>query len=214
MDETRRPRPRIESLTDLIFGLALSIGALALLNNQPSDAAGLVTKVAYFAFSFLILISIWLRYTDVMSVLPVETRRTRGLNIVLLFFVALEPYLFNLLSSSGTSSASSFPLAVSTTAYALDIGSIYAILASFNNILASDEKRLVDPKLILTHRLIRNLQLLVSAMFFVSALPIFFDLKLNPNFPLRFVLWLASFFFVRGTWIFGRVKKEKAQSHA
>jgi uncharacterized membrane protein len=202
--ETRRPRPRIESLTDLIFGLALSIGALALLNNQPSDAVGLASKVGYFAFSFLILISIWLRYTDVMSVLPVETRKTRGLNIVLLFFVALEPYLFNLFSLS-------FPLDVSTTAYALDIGSIYAILASFNHILATDERHLVEPNMIQTHRLIRNMQIIVSAIFLVSIIPIFYDLKLNPSVPVRYLFWSASFFFIRGTSIWKRTVKGKTK---
>jgi uncharacterized membrane protein len=205
LDVKQRPRPRIESLTDLIFGLALSIGALALLNNQPSDAVGLASKVAYFAFGFLILISIWLRYTDVMSVLPVETRVIRGLNIVLLFFVALEPYLFNLIAVSSL-------LDAATTAYALDIGSIYAILASFNHILAIEERHLVDPKMIPTHRLIRNLQIVVSAIFFVSTIPIFYDLMLNPIFPVRYLFWFTSFFFIRGTWIWKRTVKVKTKT--
>jgi len=32
----QRPRPRIESLTDLVFGLALSIGAITLISKQPA----------------------------------------------------------------------------------------------------------------------------------------------------------------------------------
>jgi len=94
----RRPRPRIQSLSDLIFGLALSIGALNLISNKPADTQALFGNIATFGFSFLILIFVWFRYTEIMSVLPVETTRTRALNTVMLFLVAIEPYLFNQIS--------------------------------------------------------------------------------------------------------------------
>ena len=93
-DTIQRPRPRIQSLSDLIFGLALSIGALNLITSKPADTAALFGSIATFGFSFLILIFVWFRYTEIMSVLPVETTRTRALNTVMLFFVAIEPYLF------------------------------------------------------------------------------------------------------------------------
>jgi hypothetical protein len=41
-----------------------------------------------------------------MSVLPVETGRTRSLNTVMLFLVAIEPYLFNQLNFGFTPLAS------------------------------------------------------------------------------------------------------------
>lgn len=203
---SRRPRPRIESLTDLIFGLALSIGAVGTLNSKPTTVGDLVQSVALFAFSFLILISIWLRYTEVMSVLPVETPRSRRLNIVLLFFVSLEPYLYNLFPLSA-----SFPLDVSTSAYALDIGCIYGILASFNNLLTSKDQGYVDADGRPTRRLIRDLQIVVSAMFFISAFPIF-SVTLAPNIPVRYLWWLASFFFIRGTRIWSRAGKTRTNA--
>lgn len=52
-----KPKPRIESLSDLIFGLALSIGAIALVSNPPSADLGLFRDIVTFAFNFLILIS-------------------------------------------------------------------------------------------------------------------------------------------------------------
>src|SRR5215467_2755499 len=203
---TSRPRPRIESLTDLIFGLALSIGAVGTLNNKPSTVGNLVQSVALFAFSFLILISIWLRYSDVMSVLPVENPRSRDLNVVLLFFVSLEPYLYNLFPPSATP----LSLDVSPPAYALDIGTIYAILASFNNILASKDHGFFDTEQRPTHRLIRDRQIVVSAMFFLSAIPVF-SVTLVPYIPVRYLWWFASFFFIRGTWIWRRVGKGKTK---
>ena len=40
--EQATPKSRIESLSDLIFGLALSIGALTLIGQQPSGFQPLV----------------------------------------------------------------------------------------------------------------------------------------------------------------------------
>jgi hypothetical protein len=116
----QKPRPRIESLTDLVFGPALSIGAIGLISNRPKNTEILVESIAGFGFSFLILISIWFRYTEVMSVLRVEMTRTRVLNTTLLFFVALQPYLFNLLDfnpSSGFGSLDDF----ASVGFALDL---------------------------------------------------------------------------------------------
>src|SRR3989441_10760946 len=93
-EQAQRPRPRIQSLSDLIFGLALSIGALNLIANRPNDTQALFGNIAAFGFSFLILIFVWFRYTETMSVLPVEAGRTRSLYTIILFLVSVEPYLF------------------------------------------------------------------------------------------------------------------------
>jgi len=201
--DAQRPKPRLESLTDLIFGLALSIGALALLNNKPATTSDLVFGVALFGFSFLILISIWLRYTETMSVLPIETSITRRLNILLLFLVALEPYLFNLIGgpsplSQGTASA----------AYAIDIGSIFAILATFNNVLTSEGRVLVPPDLVRKYRVARNLEIAVVLIFWISIIPQFYtlDLSIGPySTSIRYILWLSTLLFSRGTWVLRRM---------
>jgi len=88
-------KTRIESLSDLIFGLALSIGALTLIGQPPSDFQALVLSIAFYAFSFLILISVWYSYTRTMALLRVETDRLVSFNILLLFLVSIEPFLFN-----------------------------------------------------------------------------------------------------------------------
>jgi uncharacterized membrane protein len=188
-------------LTDLIFGLALSIGAVGLLNYKPATTQDLVLSVSLFLFSFLILISIWLRYTETMSALSVETSGTRTLNIILLFFVAIEPYLFNLIGSP------SVPLDIASTAYALDIGSVYIILASFNSILSSEHRHLIEPAQLRKYRALRNIQLLVVAVFWISVLPQFYTFRLRvggADIPVRFLLWIATFAFPRGMWILRR----------
>lgn len=96
-----------------------------------------------------------------MTFLPVEDRRSRDLNIALLFLVALEPYLFNQLfgyGSLGSLNGVGNPLVqgsfldVSTTLFALDIGTIFGILALFTNLLAQEEKNLVELKLLSYYR--------------------------------------------------------------
>lgn len=128
-----------------------------------------------------------------MSVLPVETTGTRVLNTLLLFLVALEPYLFNTLGAFFVNSQPTGPFAdVASTIYALDIGAIYAILALFTNILATEEKKLVAPDLLRRYRVSRNLEIIVAVLFFVSAIPQFWTLNV------RYFIWATTFFVFRG----------------
>ena len=99
----RVPRPRIQGLSDLIFGLALSIGAIQFVGNLPSAPQGLNLDLIEFGFSFLILINVWNRYTTTMSVMPVETPALVRLNMVLLFLVAIEPFLLDVMFVQGFS---------------------------------------------------------------------------------------------------------------
>jgi len=96
-DEIPPIKVRLESLSDLVFGLALSIGSLSLILNIPTTAGGLSVDVEVFAFSFLIIVGVWLNYSRIVSVLPVETGGIMSLNLALLFCVAIEPFLFYLL---------------------------------------------------------------------------------------------------------------------
>src|SRR5437879_7351365 len=88
-------RHRIETLADLVFGLSLSIGSIALIANPPKSAGEITTHILAFAYTFFVLITAWLIYTTYMSVLPVETRTVTFLNVGLLLLVAIVPYLLN-----------------------------------------------------------------------------------------------------------------------
>ena len=78
----RQERPRIQRLSVLIFGLALSISALTLVGKQPTTNEELGFYLGLYAFSFLILISVWRVYSSVSSILPSETPFLVDLNIV------------------------------------------------------------------------------------------------------------------------------------
>ncbi|TMI13178.1 DUF1211 domain-containing protein [Candidatus Bathyarchaeota archaeon] len=203
-EQAQRPRPRIQSLSDLIFGLALSIGALNLIANRPTDTQTLLGNIATFGFSFLILIFVWFRYTETMSVLPVETGRTRSLNTIMLFLVAIEPYLFNQLSFGLNAVASSpLPQDVASATYGLDLGAIWIILAAFTHVLTIEEKNLA-PDLFRKYRLLRNLEIIVAAIFFVSILPQFWTIMIGST-SLRYVLWGLTFFVRRTGNVYSRL---------
>jgi uncharacterized membrane protein len=184
------PRPRIEGLSDLIFGLALSIGAIQLIGSAPGTQTALLTSVGAFGFSFLILISIWNRYTAIASTVPVESTAMVRLNMLLLFLVALEPYLFNLLMANEGSPAYALGQDVSAL-YALDIGGMNLVLAYFTHILSNEEKSLVPREAIGRFKSARNALLVVSLVFIVSALPFFWTVSFQGT-QLRFLLWIVS----------------------
>jgi uncharacterized membrane protein len=192
-------KTRIESLSDLIFGLALSIGAITLIGQPPSDFQTLLLSIAFYAFSFLILISVWYSYTRTMALLRVETDRLISFNILLLFLVSIEPFLFNKLITSSMSIVENVSII-----YAFDLGGLFAIQAFFANSILSDKNK--PEQVIRDFRLRRNTQLAGMALFFISALPIFWTwaIPVGSSFsiPLRIILWISTLFMpsIRRSW--------------
>src|SRR3989442_16001839 len=145
------PRPRIETLADLIFGLSLSIGSIALIANPPKSTEEITTHILAFAYTFFVLITAWLIYTTYMSVLPIETRTVTFLNVGLLLLVAIVPYLLN---GVEVASPALNPAEVSTIQnyssqlFALDLGGILLILAPFAHVISLDATRLLAPALL------------------------------------------------------------------
>jgi uncharacterized membrane protein len=177
---------RIESLSDLIFGLALSIGALTLIGQSPSDFQGMLLSIAFYAFSFIILISVWYSYTRTMSVLHVATTQLLSLNILLLFLVSIEPYLFNQLLHSTIQLVE-----YTSVIYAFDLGGLFAIQAFLANIISTDKSK--TEQIRRSFRLRRNTLLLSTALFFISALPVFWTWSIHiggGGAPLRLIIWL------------------------
>jgi uncharacterized membrane protein len=196
-DEGTRPRPRIESLSDLVFGLALSIGAFALVSNPPVTDGEFYYDVGTFAFNFIVLISIWLRYTRIMSVLPVETRGTILLNGLLLFTVALEPFIFNILRSFGTVNRPSPALyEAASSFFGLDVGGMMLLMAVFTLALADEENRLVPKSMLRQLREEAVTWGVAAGLFLISAVPVFGRINVGgvvfSGLSLRFLLWILA----------------------
>jgi uncharacterized membrane protein len=187
------PRPHIQTLSDLIFGLALSIGAITLIGRQPTNAQEVFVALGQYGFSFLVLVGVWRSYSTIMSVLPVETGRLINLNVILLFLVSIEPYLYYqvlVFTNEDWNGVS--------TAFALDLGLMFLILASFSHSLTDEEKKLIPDNLLRRFRINRDLQLLTSALFLLSIAPVFYTTMAfsipveggSRNMPLRVVMWI------------------------
>jgi hypothetical protein len=182
-------KPRIQILSDLIFGLALSIGAIVLIGKQPEDAVQVLFFLGVFGFGFLILITVWYRYSTIMSILPFETTSLVLLNMLLLFLVAVEPYLLNLLLLSNNMSVLGNLV---TDLYALDLGTIFLVLTYFTHKLIAEKKKAMDTNWLKNTRMRRNLSLSVAILFFVSMLPVFWSTKVL-GIPVQILLWFAFF---------------------
>jgi hypothetical protein len=186
-----RPRPRIETLADLIFGLSLSIGSIALIANPPNNTGEITSHILAFAYTFFVLITAWLIYTTYMSVLPIETRVVTFLNVGLLLLVAIVPYLLN---GVEVVNPKLLPVAVeeiqnySSTLFALDLGGILIILAAFAHVISLDEKKLVAPELVKLFRNGRNRMIILATLTLISVAPQFWEWMLF-GVPIRLFLW-------------------------
>lgn len=120
------------------------------------------------------------------------------LNILLLFFVSIEPYLLSLITF-GPATANHAMLAFTSQIYALDLTGLTGILGLFAQMLTRKEE-MVEPELIGGYTWLRNTQFISAGLFGLSALPIFWSWMIQGT-PLRFYLWyaiLASLWVSRG----------------
>jgi uncharacterized membrane protein len=182
-----------ESFSDIIFGLALSIGSLILIQSQVHAWQDIFWNVLLFGFSFLIIAITWLLYSHTISLLSVEASSTLTLNMVLLFLVALEPYLFYLLMNQATQGL----LEYTSIDYALDVGTMYLILAALTWIVLKRsrgnevDRRMLQPKSLNSLRRTFAGEIAVGALFLFSTAP-FFWVSTSVG-HLRFVLWYCCF---------------------
>lgn len=159
----KHPRPRIETLSDLIYGLSLSIGAISLVitNSQSLSVSDINRNILEFLFVFLILITSWIIYTGDMSVLPVETRLVILLNVVLLVLVAIFPYLFDQVESPfNASQAKDYASVLFTIDYALTL----LIMAGFSHIIASEENQIVHLTIMRRYKASRNILIMLAVV--------------------------------------------------
>jgi len=163
----RRPRPRLESLSDLIYGLSLSIGAISLVltNAQSSTVSDINRNVLEFLFVFLLLITSWIIYTSDMSVLPIETRLVTFLNVVLLILVAIFPYLFDqVVSTFNPDSVQEY----ASILFTADLAGTLVIMATFAHIIAREEEHLVDGEIMIRFRTARSRMSVLTVVVLLS----------------------------------------------
>ena len=206
----RISRSRIESLSDIIFGLALAISTVPLISRTPARPFGMIVDISEFGFGFLILISVWIGYTNTMSVLPVENNTVVTLNLLLLFLVSIEPYLFYLNITYDMVSHEIF-LNLASILYALDMTGLMLLLGLFSHQLAREEKGLMPKDSVAVFKRIRNILFVSSGLFAVTILPIFWFTRLFGQ-PIRFYSWFIPLFLSFGIRVSNRSPRTKSQN--
>jgi len=192
ISKPRISRSRIESLSDIIFGLALAISTVPLISRLPAKPFGMVVDISEFGFGFLILMSVWVGYTNTMSAIPVENNTVVTLNLLLLFLVSVEPYLFYLNITFDLVSHELF-LNLASVLYALDMTGLMIMLGLFTHQLAREERGLIPKNYIARYKRVRNTLFLSALLFAITILPIFWSVRLYGQ-PVRFYFWFIPLF--------------------
>lgn len=180
---TKMQKERIESLTDLVFGLALSLTALALIIRTQETLPDLLRNLAVFAFSFIIVISVWLSYSNVLEHIRVESALALWLNVALLLLVAFEPYLLDVMAFDEQGLVNGDLANGASALYALDLGLIWLIMGALYHLALREEG---DPQLVRW----RNSRIIDAGVFLVSAAPVFWTIELLDT-PIRFWMWVS-----------------------
>ena len=178
----------IEKLTTAVFGFALAVGALSLTKANPETIIDVVGGLIFFSLSFIILVVIWWGTSDIMSKIDQGKPVTIFLNIVLLFFVAIEPYLLNILNTN----AQLFSL--SSTLYGIDMAFLMGISAALCHILIKENKVTLTAQQLRHFRISRNNEFLCMGLFFLSIIPQFLEWTLA-GISVRVLIWFATLIF-------------------
>jgi len=172
-------------LTEAVFGFALAVGALSLTAANPQTVVEIVGGLLLFSLSFVILVVIWWGTSDLISKLDQGRSTTIFLNIALLFFVAIEPYLLNILSTS----QDLFPF--TSTLYAIDMSFLMGISAALCHILLKEKKETLAAHQLKFYTMNRNGQFVFAGLFLLSIVPQFAEWILA-GFSVRVLIWFAT----------------------
>ena len=178
----------IDKLTTAVFGFALAVGALSLTKANPETTADVIGGLVLFSLSFIILVVIWWGTSDIMSKIDHSKPITIFLNVVLLFFVAIEPYLLNILGANMLL----FPL--SSTLYGLDMAFLMGLSAALCSILIKENKSSLTAQQLRHFTIGRNNQLVSAGLFLFSLLPPFIEWTLAGTY-VRILIWYATLAF-------------------
>jgi len=181
-------RLKPDSFSDIIFGLALSIGSLILIENHVQVWQSFVWNIVLFGFSFAVIAMAWLSFSATMRYLSTEVPAVIFLNLMLFFCVILEPYLFYMMmNSNGMLSA------VISQVFAFDVGFMFFVLGILAEMVVK-EARLNHPSYrsddLKTLGSMIYPRYIVGALFLISVVPFFW--VSTPLGHLRSIVWTSA----------------------
>ncbi len=154
---------KFKSITTEVFALTLGLGAFSLSIVPRTSMVEVGQAVGAFAIAFFYIAVIWIVHSRFFENYPLYDDAFLALNFVILFLVAISPFLMH-----GFSASPDFADPMSIL-YALDIMGIFAVLGVLHqryiwkneDRLKAEETREV--------KMDRNMQFIISAWFLISA---------------------------------------------
>jgi uncharacterized membrane protein len=151
----------IEDLSNLVFGLALTLGALTLVAPSHDDYLELLSVLLRFALGFFIIVFVWWLYNATITQTDLGEGNRFLLNLLLLLLVVIEPFLLTIANSKS-----------GATAYAIDLGAIMGIQVAFTYFIEHDERERLDVARLSALRVRRRILVGCCALFFISIIPV------------------------------------------
>ncbi|MGD0719001.1 MAG: TMEM175 family protein [Thermoplasmata archaeon] len=191
---------RIEALTDMIFGLALSITAIQLAFAPPNDEIEVVGYIAEFVVSFSLLIWIWMSYTRISERITAEREEILLLNAGLLLVVSLEPYLLFIVWSGVFLGKDEVILNLSSIAWSVDVAFMFLILGLMTRQGILHSQHRIPSEVSRDVRLLIYWRYLTAGLVALAVLPIFWSwsivtTQLNDATPPTFIVLHARYFY-------------------
>jgi uncharacterized membrane protein len=166
---------KFKTITTEVFALTLGLGAFSLSTVPRESLADAVTAVGAFAIAFFYIAWIWVIHSRFFENYPLYDQTFIGLNFVMLFLVAISPFMMQSVLASARFQE---PMSVM---FALDMMSVYLILGVLHQRYIQQNKRGLGLEEFVRAKADRNVQFILSAWFLTSTLvPI----------PYRFVFWM------------------------
>jgi len=166
---------KFKSITTEIYALTLGLGAFSLAIIPRTSIMEVAEAVGVFALAFFYIAIIWIINFRFFEKYPLYDNTFLALNFVILFMVAISPFMMQ-----GFSLSSEFADQMSIL-YALDIMGIFAILTVLHQRYIMQNKEHIKEQKIREAKMDRNMQFIVSLWFLVSAvMPIQY----------RFIFWM------------------------
>jgi uncharacterized membrane protein len=155
---------KFKSITTEVFALTLGLGAFSLSIIPRTSMVEVAQAVGAFAIAFFYISMIWIIHSRFFERYPLYDDVFLALNFVVLFLVAISPFLMQ-----GFSMSSDFADAMSIL-YALDIMGVYAILGVLHHRYIGQNKDRLKDEESREVKMDRNMQFIISAWFLISAL--------------------------------------------
>lgn len=166
---------KFKSITTEIFALTLGLGAFSLAIIPRTDILEVAQAVGVFAIAFFYIAIIWIINFRFFENYPLYDNTFLALNFVILFLVAISPFLMQ-----GFSMSPDFSDQMSIL-YALDIMAIFTILGILHERYFLQNKENLKEKETREVKMDRNMQFIISLWFLISAII---------PFQYRFIFWM------------------------